>query len=94
MGKGDDEEMIRKEIREKIEKKLELDAELTAWMEENIDVEGFLFDSIQIVDEPCGECQGNGEYCDQSVGYCEDDFYGYYYIPLDNGKYLCIYYEC
>lgn len=86
--------MIPKQIREKIEKKLELDAELTAWMQENMDVEGFLFDSIQIVDKPCGEYQRNGEYCDQSVGYCGDDFYGNYYIEMDNGKYLKIYYEC
>lgn len=86
--------MIQKEIREKIEKKLELDAELTAWMQENIDVEGFFFDSITIVDKPYGEYQGNGEYCNQNVGYCGDDFYGNYYIKMDNGKYLKIYYEC
>lgn len=86
--------MIPKEIRRKIQLKLKLDKEIAEWMEENINVEGFLFDSIRIVDEPSGDKQDNGEYCDQSVGYCGDDFYGYYYIPLDNRQYLCIYYEC
>lgn len=86
--------MIQKEIREKIEKKLELDIEIIEWMEENIDVEGFFFDSMEIVDEPHGEYKNNGEYYNQSVGHCEDDFYGYYYIPLDNGKYLRMYYQC
>lgn len=86
--------MIPKEIREKFEKKLNLDTELADWMIENTDVEGFLLDSIKIVDEPFGVEQDDGEYCDQSVGYCEDDFYGNYFIPLDNGKYLRIYYEC
>lgn len=86
---------IPKEIREKIEKKLKLDEEIKKWFEERVDIaEDFYFPSIDIVDEPSGKYQGDGEFCDQSVGYCEDDFYGNYYWEMDNGKYLCIYYEC
>lgn len=92
--------MIPKEIREKIEYKLKLDEEIRKWTSENLSsenlyVEGFYFESMKIVDEPSGEEQDNGEYCDQSrFEYSEDSFYGYYYFPLDNGKYLCFYYEC
>lgn len=87
--------MIPKEIREKIENKLKLDEEIRKWTSENLYVDGFYFESMKIVDEPSGEEQDNGEYCDQSTfGYSEDSFYGYYYSPLDNGKYLCFYYEC
>ena len=86
--------MIPKEIREKIETKLKLDEEIYEWIKNNLDTEGLFFESMRIVDEPDGDEQGDGEYCDQSVGYCGDDFHGYYYFPLDNGKYLCFYYEC
>lgn len=86
--------MIPKEIREKIEQKLKLDEEISQWAQNNIDVEGLFFESMKIVDEPSGDEQDEGEYCDQSLGYFEDSYYGYYYYPLDNGKYLCFYYEC
>jgi len=34
-------------------------------------------------------------FCNQSTGYCEDDYYGYLYFPIDNvGTYLKMYYEC
>lgn len=36
----------------------------------------------------------DAEWCDQSVGYCGDDFRGDYYWPMDNGKYMCMYFEC
>lgn len=86
--------MIPKEIREKIEKKLELDKEIRKWTENEIEMDDFAFHSMEIVDKPQGLKQRNGDYCDQRRGYCEDDFYGYYYWLLDNGKYLRIYYEC
>lgn len=87
--------MIPKEIREKIEDKLKLDEEIIKWTSESLYVDGFYFESMKIVDEPSGEEQDNGEYCDQSsFEYSEDSFYGYYYFPLDNGKYLRFYYEC
>lgn len=86
--------VIPKEIREKIEEKLRINEEIKEFFKENEEVEGLYFDTIKIVDKPKGRKQQDGEYCDQSRGYCEDDFYGYYYWPTDNGKYVCMYYEC
>ena len=87
--------MIPKEIRRKIQLKLKLDEEISKWIEENLDTEGLYFGSMKIVDEPSGDEQDEGEYCDQSkIGWSEDSFCGYYYYPLDNGKYLCFYFEC
>ncbi|MBS5114144.1 MAG: hypothetical protein KHY88_00325 [Erysipelotrichaceae bacterium] len=86
--------MIPKEIREKIETKLKLDKEIYEWIENNLDTEGLFFESMKIVDEPSGDEQDNGEYCEQYVGYLGDDFSGHYYFPLDNGKYLDFYFEC
>lgn len=85
---------IPKEIRQKIEQKLKLDDEISDWIKENLDAEDMCFESIEIVNYPTGREQCNGEWCNQSVGYCGDDFYGYYYWPMDNGQYLCMYYEC
>lgn len=85
---------IPKEIREKVERKLKLDEEIKDWIKENLDAEDMVFESIQITDYPAGREQNNGEYCNQSVGACGDDFYGYYYWPMDNGKYMCMYFEC
>lgn len=86
--------IIPKEIREKIEQKLKLDEDIEKFFRENEDVDGLYFPSMEIVDEPTGEEQSNGEFCSQSCGYCEDDFYGHYYWPMDNGKYLRMYFEC
>ena len=86
--------IIPKEIREKIEQKLKLDKEIEDWIEENLDAEDMIFESIRITNSTSGIEQDDGEYCDQSVGVCGDDFYGYYYWPMDNGKYMCMYFEC
>ena len=52
-----------------------------------------LWEYAEIVDKPKGTEQDNGEYCSQSTdGY--DSYWGHYYYPLDNGKYLKVYYEC
>lgn len=85
---------IPKEIREKIEQKIKIDEEIKDWMKESIDVDDMYFPSMEITEKPKGEFQGEGEWCNQSVGYCGDDFYGHYYWEMDNGKYLCMYYEC
>lgn len=85
---------IPKEIQEKIEQKLKLDKEISDWVKENLNADDMIFESIEIVDHPTGRAQNDGEWCEQHVGYCEDDFYGYYYWPMENGKYLCMYYEC
>lgn len=87
--------MIPKEIREKIEQKLKIDKEIKEWLSENSCVQyGEIFwEYAEIVDKPQGTEQDNGEYCSQSTdGY--DNYWGHYYYPLDNGKYLKVYYEC
>lgn len=34
-------------------------------------------------------------FCNQSVGYCEDDYYGYMYYPVDDkGTYVKVWYDC
>lgn len=38
--------IIPKEIREKIEQKLKLDKEIEDWIEENLDAEDMIFESI------------------------------------------------
>lgn len=83
---------IPKEIREKIEKRVKLNEELDAWFKENLDIEGCNHRDVQVVDEPTGEDQYDGEYCDQSQ-YGDDCFYGNYYWEMDNGKYLCMSFE-
>lgn len=85
---------IPKEIREKVEQKLKLDEEIKDWIKENLDAEDMFFETISIEDYPSGKKQDDGEWCDQSVGYCGDDFRGDYYWPMDNGKYMCMYFEC
>mgnify|MGYP000166938725 CR=1 FL=1 len=45
-------------------------------MKESIDVDDMYFPSMEITEKPKGEFQGEGEWCDQSVGYCGDDFTG------------------
>lgn len=44
---------------------------------------------------PCDEIRGiDHYYVWQSVGYCEDDYYGYMLFPLKNGKYYKVSYSC
>nr|DAI56156.1 MAG TPA: hypothetical protein [Caudoviricetes sp.] len=50
---------------------------------------------MAIVDEPTGEHQGEGQYCNQSsVGWSGDSFEGTYYFPVEDGRYLAIEYSC
>lgn len=83
---------IPKEIREKVEQRIKLNEELREWFKENIDVEGCDMDFARNVDEPSGEPQGDGEYCEQRV-MGEDWYVGRYYWQMDNGKYLCMDFE-
>lgn len=85
---------IPKEIREKIEQKLRLDEEIKDWMNENLDIEYCVYNTMKIQDNPSGKEQLDGEWCDQTTGYLGYDFCGHYYWPMDNGKYLCMYFEC
>ncbi|HFI0298456.1 TPA: hypothetical protein ACGO39_000070 [Streptococcus suis] len=38
--------------------------------------------------------QFDGEYCDQSCGYSEDDYHGVYYYPIGENLYFAYNYEC
>lgn len=40
--------------------------------------------------------KGNGYYCNQSTGYCEDDFYGnmYYIVDKEKGIVVDVEYHC
>lgn len=83
---------IPKEIREKIEHRIKLNEELDAWFKKNLDVDGCDIRDVRIVDEPIGEPQGDGEYCDQTT-LGEDLYTGQYYWKMDDGKYLCMYFD-
>ena len=53
----------------------------------------FSAEDFFVVDEPQGEHQQDGEYCDQYTGYSEDSGSGVYYCPSENIKeYLAISY--
>lgn len=87
--------MIPKEIREKIEQKLKIDKEIKEWLSENscVQYDEIFWNDANIVDEHRGSEQDDGNYCYQYTdGY--DNYWGYYYYLLDNGKYLKVYYEC
>lgn len=88
---------IPKEIADKMKQANELNNEIQKWMNENI----YDFDEFDcslmfwdIVSEPKGVEQLDGEYCDQrQLG--EDWFVGEYYWKLEGeSKYLRIHYEC
>lgn len=57
--------------------------------------DGCYMEEFFIVDEPCGDAQGEGEYCSQGCyGYSSDSGCGTYYYPIDHSKkYLAITYE-
>ena len=51
--------------------------------------------NMVIVSEPTGDCQGEGQYCNQSsVGWTGDSLEGTYYFPTEDGRYLAIEYSC
>ena len=93
---------IPKEIVEKMEQANALMLEIDKWMFDNLGCldgskheHGFQDDDefehedyYQFTDKPTGQEQYNGEYCEQHVGYCEDDFYGKYYYPTEKGNYF------
>ena len=90
--------IVPKEIVEMMEKVNELEKDIFEWAKENIDIDGsdlsirdyqeytphFIFK-----DEPTGEKQTNGEYCDQWQ-YGDDWYKGVYYYPTYNNKYLAL----
>ena len=68
--------------------------EIDDWFSKN-DGDDIYRNSYNIVKEPAGDNQGNGEFCDQSCGYSGDDYYGTYYFPIKGSrKYVAMGYEC
>ena len=56
--------------------------------------DGVYIEGFSIRDEPCGDDQGEGEYCDQWTGYSGDTGSGVYYYPVEGeGKYVAIDYS-
>ena len=70
--------------------------EVTEWINENTDADGVCIVDLNIVDEPQGAKQGNGEYCNQICnGWSEDSFSGTYFHPIEgSNKFLAYAYEC
>ena len=97
---------IPKEIVEKMEQVNSLMAEIDKWLDENIETDGsrhnhrrvfsneyYHDDHYEFSDEPSGEPQEDGEYCNQSsYGESGDTFYGTYYYPTEKGNYFCFEY--
>lgn len=92
---------IPKEIVEKMEQVNSLMAEIDKWLDENIETDGsrhnhrrafsgeyYHDDYYEFDDEPSGEPQEDGEYCNQSTGISGDSFYGIYYYPTEKGNYF------
>lgn len=78
---------IPKEIVEMIEERNRLDEKIKNWCEENLDMSGMNSKFAEIVDYHNGEEQGTDdckEWCNQYVGFFEDDFYGDYYWETEN----------
>ena len=57
--------------------------------------DGCCITGFGVADEPCGDAQGDGEYCSQGCyGECSDSGYGHYYFPVENSrKYIYVTYE-
>ena len=97
---------IPKEIVEKMEQVNSLMKEIDLWMDNNLELDGSKHnhrryfsneynhpDHYEFTDEPSGEEQIDGEYCNQSTfGESGDSFYGTYYYPTEKGNYFCFEY--
>ncbi len=90
---------IPKEIAEKVAKYSELKKTVDALFEELYEFfdgleNGVYYGNFSIEDEPKGDAQGDGEYCDQYAEYCEDSGHGTYYYPIDGSdKYVAVDYS-
>lgn len=69
---------------------------VVGWLKENTAADGVYITGLFVTDDPDGEPQGDGEYCNQfAVGYCGDSFEGNYYHPIEGSDlYLGYSYEC
>lgn len=96
---------IPAEIVEKMKQANLLMAEIDRWMDENLNLEGSPHnhrdwdgnynhpDHYEFTDEPQGEEQNDGEYCDQwIIGESCDSCEGFYYYPTETGEYFYFHY--
>ncbi|MEK0401569.1 hypothetical protein WMW75_09100 [Streptococcus suis] len=60
----------------------------------NIESDSILRSCFIICHSAYGDEQFDGEYCDQSCGYSEDDYHGVYYYPIGENLYFAHNYEC
>ncbi|HEM2769933.1 TPA: hypothetical protein U0613_001715 [Streptococcus suis] len=60
----------------------------------NIESDSILRSCFIICHSAYGDEQFDGEYCDQSCGYSEDDYHGVYYYPIGENLYFAYNYEC
>jgi hypothetical protein len=95
------------DIVEKMEKVNELMTEIDRWMFDNLDLEGSKHDIhndgldnfehkdyYEFADEPTGEEQTCGEYCEQHQDcIIEDCYYGKYYYLTEKGNYFWFDYD-
>lgn len=80
------------EYEEAKQKADKLFAELEEWSKEN-GLEDLYIENFGIVQEPKGEEQGNGEYCNQYMRF-EDSGDGTYYYPIeDSTQYMWVGYS-
>ncbi|HFI0423409.1 TPA: hypothetical protein ACGOZR_002379, partial [Streptococcus suis] len=59
----------------------------------NIESDSILRSCFIICHSAYGDEQFDGEYCDQSCGYSEDDYHGVYYYPIGENLYFAYNYE-
>lgn len=69
--------------------------ELAEEFSEIFAADGCYITGFGVADEPCGDEQGDGEYCSQGCyGECSDSGSGHYYYPVEHSrKYLYVQYE-
>lgn len=90
---------VSKQTVEKVKRLIELyeetdkiETELRMQFRDHFD--GCCIEGFGIADEPQGDHQQDGEYCNQWTGYTEDSGDGVYYYPIENEqKYLAVSYS-
>ena len=90
---------VSKEIAKKVERLNEIEAEagkLHAELRKELGdyFDGCYINGYCIADQPCGDEQHDGEYCEQYTGYFCDSGSGTYFFPIeDSKKYLAVQYD-
>ena len=90
---------VSKETMKKVKRLNKLEEEAASIRKELLAEFGDYFDGcfiegFFIEDEPCGDDQGDGEWCNQYTGYICDSGDGTYYYPIEHSKkYLAVSYS-